>query len=271
MTITSASWPSVAGSFGPRRIGSGCWSKSARLRASANSTSCRRRKLRRAKPFGNAGYRVEKLLLRPEEGIMLSACLFVPEKSPSGKVVLYVHEQGCEADAAPGGPIEQLVRGGARVLAVEVRGTGHSQHTKLKSFGPQIGTDWQDVTTAYLLGRSYVGMRAEDLLVAARYAMTSLDGGPRRRRGSGCRGPRRRARPARRRAGAGAVPLRETLSNTRLLGQRHRVPGDVRAASQCGSRRFTQYDLPDLAETLGAKLTVEEPLNAKGKPIAMTR
>jgi hypothetical protein len=30
---------------------------------------------------------------------------------------------------------------------------------------------------------------------------------------------------------------------------------------------LTTYDLPDLARTLGDKLTIEEPLNALGKPI----
>jgi hypothetical protein len=30
---------------------------------------------------------------------------------------------------------------------------------------------------------------------------------------------------------------------------------------------LTVYDLPDLAETLGDKLTIEEPLNALGEPM----
>ena len=38
--------------------------------------------------------------------------------------------------------------------------------------------DWADVCDAYLLGRSYVGMRAEDVLVASRYAFEHLGGSP---------------------------------------------------------------------------------------------
>jgi len=115
-----------------------------------------------------AGYLIEELGLRPEEGIVLPALLFLPEMEagPSGPVAVYVHEQGNEADAAPGGPIEQLVLAGGRVLSVELRGTGQTQQTAQKSWG-KIGPDWKDVTTAYCLGRSYVGMRAEDVLTAA--------------------------------------------------------------------------------------------------------
>jgi hypothetical protein len=89
-------------------------------------------------------------------------------------VVLYVHEQGKAADAGPGGPIEQRVQGGDAVLAVDLRGSGQTRSNSCGWGSP----DHQDGYLAYLLGRSYVGMRAEDVLVCARYALERADGKP---------------------------------------------------------------------------------------------
>ena len=46
-------------------------------------------------------------------------------------------------------------------------------HTRLPEAHSGRGYDdeFKDASIAYLLGRSYVGMRAEDVLVCARYAM----------------------------------------------------------------------------------------------------
>ena len=51
------------------------------------------------------------------------------------------------------------------MLAVDLCGTGQTQPDK---------PEWQDVFAAYLLGRSYVGVRAEEILVVARYAQDLL-------------------------------------------------------------------------------------------------
>src|SRR5262249_18588621 len=71
------------------------------------------------------GYRVEKLVLESEPGVLLPALLFEPEK-PAGRRCLYLHGQGKHVDAAPGGPIEKLVKDGAVVLAVDLRGVGET-------------------------------------------------------------------------------------------------------------------------------------------------
>jgi cephalosporin-C deacetylase-like acetyl esterase len=116
------------------------------------------------------GYHIDKLIIKPEKGIYLAALWFVPEKVQAEKVVLYIHEKGMVAEAQAGGEIEKLVKAGKIVLAVDVRGTGETQQDGQGYFKPNFGGDGQDVYTAYLLGRSYVGMRAEDVLVCALYA-----------------------------------------------------------------------------------------------------
>ncbi len=119
------------------------------------------------------GYRIDKLLIEPENGIVLSALLFLPEKPKSDSVMLYVHPQ-TKAAACQGGPIERYVQDGQTVLAVDLRGMGETQATPSSE---AYSAEYQDATIAYLLGRSYVGMRAEDILVCARYASEQIAAG----------------------------------------------------------------------------------------------
>ena len=116
------------------------------------------------------GYEIRKLILRPEPGIWLPALRFVPKTGERAGAVLYLHGQGKQVDAHSGGPIEELVSAGRQVLAVDLRGVGETQHPKGKwGYGPLFGHDWEDFYLAYMLGRSYLGMRVEDALVCARY------------------------------------------------------------------------------------------------------
>lgn len=121
--------------------------------------------------IARAGYSIRKLTLEPEAGIVLPALLFAPEKTATGREpVLYVHGDGKQVDAADGGPIEKLVRAGHTVLAVDVRGTGETGSAVGRdAYSKAIGAASKQWTLAYLLGKSFVGMRAEDVLVCARY------------------------------------------------------------------------------------------------------
>jgi hypothetical protein len=114
------------------------------------------------------GYRIDKLVLRPEEGIVLPALAFVPAK-PGGEATLYLHAAGKQADAAPGGPIETLVKKGNVVMAVDLRGLGETQAVGGGSYAKYLGPEWADGFLAYMLDKSYLAMRAEDVLVCARF------------------------------------------------------------------------------------------------------
>ncbi len=122
------------------------------------------------KSIRRAGYTIEPQILTPEPGIQLPAIRFIPDKiDPSKRPVVYLNANGMTADAAQGGPIEKLLQAGQTVLAVDLRGTGITAQTKQKYFRPSFfGGDGQDYYLAYLLGRSYVGMRTDDLLSVAR-------------------------------------------------------------------------------------------------------
>jgi cephalosporin-C deacetylase-like acetyl esterase len=220
------------------------------------------------------GYQIKKMVIKPEAGIVLPALMFVPGSQASGSApVLYVHEKGKDADAAPGGPIEKLVKEGRCVLAVDLRGTGETQVDGGRAICDATGVDWKDVFMAYLLGRSYVGMRAEDILVCARVAgsLPAIRG----------RDAVDTTRPVNLVAvGNVGVPslhaaaLEPDLFGSVKLTRTLASWSDVIKSGCCVNQQvnavhgaLTVYDLPNLAVTLGDKLTVEEPLDAMGKPL----
>jgi dienelactone hydrolase len=203
-------------------------------------------------------YNIEKLILKPEDGIYLPALMFLPKQTRSRGMVLYAHEKGKAEDAGPGGPIEKLVEAGKVVLAVELRGTGETQKTDQKYFRPYFGYDGQDVYTAYLLGRSYVGMRAEDILVCARFLRQQQDG-----------------RVDLIAVGHVSVPaLHAAALESDMFGSIKLVRGLVSWSNVIKLGRsnnqlvntvhgaLTVYDLGNLGATLGDSLSIEEPLNA---------
>lgn len=117
---------------------------------------------------------VHKLSLTAEQGLQLPALAFVPRQA-NGRSVLYLHDAGMKHDAAPGGPIDMLVDQGFVVLAAEVRGIGETEtgfgH---RAYGAgRFGRDLLEVLTAYLMGKSYVGMRTDDVMAWLRYLQSA--------------------------------------------------------------------------------------------------
>jgi dienelactone hydrolase len=119
------------------------------------------------------GYRLDRLILDPEPGIRLPALAFVPQQRRAA-ACLYLHAEGKAADAGTDGPIEALVRNGHLVLAVDIRGLGETAGASPGTRGIplHVGGDWKDLYLAYLLGTSYLAMRAEDILSCARFLQT---------------------------------------------------------------------------------------------------
>ena len=119
---------------------------------------------------------ITKFAIPVEDGVKLPALLFVPKK-PGGKATLYLHGTSMKTDAAPGGPIEQLVQQGHIVLAAELRGIGETETgLRRKAFGAgRFGRDNLEILTAYLMGKSYVGMRTEDVGRWTRVLKTMAD------------------------------------------------------------------------------------------------
>jgi len=121
------------------------------------------------KPFGRIegdGYVIEKLIYESEPGIIVPAALFVPRTSEARKpAVVYVNDKGKSAGASDG-TIEQLVKRGFIVFAIDLRGCGETRpqqnpdesNETYRRFG-----QYDSAMRAFLVGRTLVGMRAEDI------------------------------------------------------------------------------------------------------------
>ena len=215
------------------------------------------------------GRTVEKLAIEIEQGLKLSAVAYFPN-TPTNKATLYLHDKSKEADAGAGGAIDKLVNNGNVVLAVDLRGLGETlPSSKSAVFGELIGPSWRDYFMAYLLGKSYVGLRAEDVLVAGRFlAGYRAENGPREVNvvAIGEAGP----------AALHAVALEpqqfKSLTLERSLASWADVVRTPLAKNQLTSTvhgALRAYDLPDLVATLPAdKVKIVELQNALRQPVA---
>lgn len=127
------------------------------------------------------GYRIERLVLEAPERPPLPALWFVPEQVT--KTWLHLHDQGKQHEAGPGGRIERMVHEGWAVLAVDLSGFGETSEPAVAALAgvrrghwshALFGGDGEQFWLGYLLGKSLVGQRAEEILMAARELGESL-------------------------------------------------------------------------------------------------
>ena len=109
-------------------------------------------------------FQIEKWLLRRPNGIPLPALLLTPttpadqaNTETSAETYLYLDGAGKAAVAEPDRVCLALVKRGHRVLAVDLPGLGE---TRAEGTSALLG-DWKNFYTAYLLGKSLVGIRAD--------------------------------------------------------------------------------------------------------------
>jgi dienelactone hydrolase len=115
------------------------------------------------------GVRIERLVIETEKGIVLPADLWTPAAGrgeAGARDVLYASGTGRAAAAEA---IRGLVASGRRVLAFDLRGMGETAPPPQKYFDiARHGGNGQDAYLAYLLGRSLVGMQADDIVDCGR-------------------------------------------------------------------------------------------------------
>jgi hypothetical protein len=80
---------------------------------------------------------------------------------------VFASEEGFSEEASDSGALDRLAKAGRRVLAIDVRGMGETRQTNQEGMTAAVGRDYWDFYTAYSLGRTFVGMQAEDLIIAA--------------------------------------------------------------------------------------------------------
>lgn len=216
------------------------------------------------------GYVIRKAIAEVDAGLRLPALVFQPAQ-PSGVVTLYLHGASMTADAAPGGAIEQLVKRGQTVIAAELRGIGETDTGRDKiEFGRgRFGRDNLEILTAYLMGKSYVGMRVDDIRLWTRAVQSGSLGGVKPRElhllAIGETGVAALHAAALRPDDfqtvvvRGAIPAWETIvTATETFDQAVNVVHGV----------LRSHDLSDLLPLIGAeRVSVSEPVDAMGRVI----
>jgi cephalosporin-C deacetylase-like acetyl esterase len=126
------------------------------------------------------GYRVEKIEFLSEPGIYIPAWVFVPETAAARSPILYVGEQGVQSDGLEFGPVEALVRTGAIVAAIDVRGIGETRppHLDISGRNEFKHVDSVETALAYMaweMRESLLGMRVQDVVRGVDYVLSRPD------------------------------------------------------------------------------------------------
>jgi len=107
-----------------------------------------------------SGYRIEKFVYQSEPGMWIPAVLAIPDGGPARhSAIVYVDGSG-KAAVAP--KIQSWMSQGTIVLAIDGRGFGELAPETRSS--EQWFGDSSNITTALLIGKTMVGMRALDIV-----------------------------------------------------------------------------------------------------------
>ncbi|OGD18855.1 MAG: hypothetical protein A2W03_04220 [Candidatus Aminicenantes bacterium RBG_16_63_16] len=200
-----------------------------------------------------------RLVVVHDDGIRLPVVAANAAAAGGQGLVLAVAEDGKSAALASGD-----VNAGRRALwAVDVRGAGETLQTD-PAYAAEFGPNLNEAVTAYLLGRSFLAMRAEDILVCARAAAALT--------------PRHTVDLVA--FGSVGVPALhaaalepQLFSSVRIVRSLRSWTGVIDSRTHRGQfinavhGALEVYDLPDLAAMLGGKIKIEGPLDALGAPM----
>src|SRR5215204_1764599 len=118
------------------------------------------------------GYRLDKITLRADDGLDLAGLLAVPERVGPKRAMLMLDSRPAESLAAAGGEVERLARAGWLVLVLQPRATP-AWVDEIKS--PLLGVHYLLSLRARLVGKTIVGMRADDIVRAVDWLTARAD------------------------------------------------------------------------------------------------
>jgi cephalosporin-C deacetylase-like acetyl esterase len=199
------------------------------------------------------GYKIEKIEIQSEPGIVVPALAFVPAGGALRKpAVLYLDPAGKAADAGEGGAIQSIVQEGNIVLAVDPRGWGESAPLPKSAGG--YSTPYQTAMRALLVGKNMPGMQTGDVLRSFDYLRS--------------RGDVNAARISIKGKGKGgilalyAAVLEPRIENVTSTGAPESFMGIARMKTHQELTDIVvpgvlrDFDLPDLVKALGLRCTI---------------
>jgi dienelactone hydrolase/pimeloyl-ACP methyl ester carboxylesterase len=206
------------------------------------------------------GYRIRKLIFETEPGVQVPGLLFDGGRGP---LVIYADGAGKSVAAAPGGPIEKLVKSGSRVLALDLRGMGETAPGQVPAGRPNyFGADYFEAFVSLHLSRPLLGQRTTDLLaVVAKLAGESNDI---QLIGVGVAGPAA-LHAAALEPRIKQLTLEDTLASWSSVV---RTPISHNQLTNVVPDALAVYDLPDLAAAVTPRpLTIRNPADPTGRPL----
>jgi cephalosporin-C deacetylase-like acetyl esterase len=210
---------------------------------------------------------VSKIIIKPEAGIVLPALFFTTGSDNASKeVVLYLNDKGKDTELED---IKGYLNEGKNVFAVDLRGVGETvRQSDGKGYNLHFGVEWQAYFSAYMLDKTYVGMRTDDILTCAQYIQMLSGNKPCQIHLVACGevGPPALHAAALKHNMFASVKIKNSLiswSNViHNTMNRNQLINTVH-----GALKF--YDLLDLAALIPEeKLSIENPVDALGEPIA---
>ena len=220
----------------------------------------------KASPFG-VECRLERFVMKPEPGVVLPIIRLTPTQiATTVNPILVLNGNGKSAALTEKeGGAERFLKEGRTVVLADLRGFGETQHLGQPYFNPKHhGRDADLFYMAYLFGRSCVGMRTEDLCNVARWMKAD--------RGEG-QGIDLYAYGLPGTVALHAAALEPSLFSAVAIEASLASWSNVVEAGVCFHPNIdlvrgalTVYDIPNLVESLGSKLSFRNPINAHGKP-----
>lgn len=212
------------------------------------------------------GYRIERFVFSTSPELKIPALLFVPDVA-KGNVTMYVHADGKAQEAGADGELDRLVRSGQTVLAIDVAGCGETRMKPWRygSMSGVLGPNSAEFYVAYMLGRSFVGVRAEQIVTVARWLRKRVGKSP----GVDLIATGELCVPALH----AAVVQPDLFGNVDLRGGLHAWQSVIdtlvteRQLINVVHGALRVYDLPDLRAMIpAARLKVSDPRDAARKP-----
>ena len=186
------------------------------------------------------------------------------KKPTSKRVSCLMLAEGKQSTVGVGREVQRRVAAGETVLTIDARGVGETLPSGRRWYSQRFGANGGNATLAYLLGQSLVALRAEDCLVVCRWLSQAEGVDSIELVASG-----ELTVPALHAAAlhpelVSAIETRRGLTSWSDVAStpltENQVPGLVHGALRA-------YDLPDLADLLGERLTVSDPHDATDQPV----